>query len=168
MMPGYKAEETALKKIINRNCKPVETTSRVKLNIFYRSPTVTSLIMQNNVNKDKTPLKQTNVVYRYKCQAGDCALLPNSGYIGCTTTTLSRRLSMHLQNGGPQVHSQNVHNTKLTRQDIVSNTTILARATDRRRLIALEAICIREEDPTINRQLNARGTLQLYEGPRMC
>ena len=75
---------------------------------------------------------------------------------------------MHLQNGGPLLHSHQQHDTKLTRRDIVANTTILTRATDRRRLLALEAICIREEDPTINRQLNARGTLQLYEGPRLC
>ena len=74
---------------------------------------------------------------------------------------------MHLQNGGPQIHSRTKHDCSLTRREIVTNTTILARADDRRRLLALEAIYIREEDPSINRQLNARGTLQLYEGPRL-
>ena len=168
MTPEYKTEEAALKKIISRNCKPVEALDKIKLNIYYQSPTVSSFILKNNPNKDTTPLKQCNVVYRYKCQTGDCALLPNSGYIGCTTTSLSRRLTMHLQNGGPQVHSQTKHDIALTRREIVANTTILDRAPDRRRLLALEAIWIREEDTTMNRQLNARGTLQLYEGPRLC
>ena len=167
MPPGYKADEAALKKIISRNCRPVEADNNIEINIYYRSPTVSGIIMRNNNNKDNTHLKQCNVVYRYKCQTGDCALLPNNGYIGCTTTSLSRRLTMHLQNGGPQIHSRTKHDCSLTRREIVTNTTILARADDRRRLLALEAIYIREEDPSINRQLNARGTLQLYEGPRL-
>ena len=67
---------------------------------------------------------------------------------------------------GPQHHTENEHGTRLTRQDITKNTTILAGAQDWRRLVALEAILIREKDPSINRQTNARGTLQLYEGRR--
>ena len=168
MTPGYKNDEAALKKIISRNCKPAEATNKLKVNIYYQSPTVSSLIMKNNPTKDQASLKQCNVVYRYQCNTGDCALLPNSGYIGCTTTTLARRLTMHLQNGGPQVHAQTKHNTVLTRKEIVANTTILHRAPDRRRLLAFEALYIREEDPTMNRQLNSRRTLQLYEGPRLC
>ena len=124
MTSEYKTEEAALKKIISRNCKPVEALDKIKLNIYYQSPTVSSFILKNNPNKDTTPLKQCNVVYRYKCQTGDCAILPNSGYIGCTTTSLSRRLTMHLQNGGPQVHSQTKHDIALTRREIVANTTI--------------------------------------------
>ena len=122
--------------------------------------------MANNMTRDKTPLKRTNIVYHFKCTKGDCALLPTSGYIGYTTTTLSRRLTMHLQSGGPQHHTETEHGTRLNRQDITKNTTILAGAPDWRRLVALEAILIREKDPSINRQTNARGILQLYEGRR--
>ena len=123
--------------------------------------------MRNSPACDKTTLKQSNIVYHFKCTIGDCALLPKSGYIGYTTTSLSRRLTMHLQSGGPQQHTQTEHDTRLTRQEIVSNTSIVAKASDRRRLVALEAIYIRERDPSINRQMNARGTLFLYDGNRL-
>ena len=168
MTPGYKAEEQALQNIIKRNCKPAQTNDRIRLNIFYNSPTTTSLVMRNNMSFDPSPLKQTNVIYHYKCTIGNCAFLPNSGYVGYTTTTLSRRLTMHLQSGGPQQHTQQQHDSRLTRQQIVANTTIVAKASDWRHLVALEAITIRKRDPAINRQINARGTLHLYEGPRLC
>ena len=35
---------------------------------------------------------------------------------------------------------------------------------DARKLHALEAVYIRDCDPTINRQVNARGTLTLFDG----
>ena len=103
-------------------------------------------------------------IYSYKCTLGDCALRPNCNYIGLTTTTLSRRITMHLQNGGPKTHSDTHHGQRLTRQDMVNNTTILDRCHDVRRLYILEAVYIRDRDPLINRQVNARGTLALFEG----
>ena len=128
------------------------------------APARRGLILRNNTSRDQAPLKQTNVVYRYKCTIGDCALLPHSAYIGNTTTSLSRRITMHLQQGGPLAHTLDHHGEQLTRQQMTQNTEILARAQDRRRLLALEAIYIRELDPTINKQVNARGTLQLHGG----
>ena len=101
------------RKIISRNCKPVGATNDIKINIFYGSFTVSGSIMRINTNKDNTQLKQCNVVYRYKCQTRCCALLPNSGYIGSITTSLSKRLTMHLQNGGPQIHSRTKHDCHL-------------------------------------------------------
>ena len=117
------------------------------------------------MSSDPTALKQTNVVYHYKCTLGDCALLPCSGYIGNTTTSLTRRITMHLQQGGPLTHTRQDHNENLTRQLMTQNTKILAKSREKRRLIALEAIFIREMDPSINKQANARGTPQLLGGP---
>ena len=71
---------------------------------------------------------------------------------------------MHLQNGGPKTHTEVTHNQGLTRKQMVENVTILDRCQNRRKLQVLEAIYIRDHDPTINRQVNARGTLALYEG----
>ena len=45
--------------------------------------------------------------------------------VGLTTTTLSRRLTMHLSNGGPKQHTQNSHNINLTRESQVNNTKII-------------------------------------------
>ena len=164
MSPSYKTDEKVLRGIIHRNCKVQNPTHEPKLNIYYKSPKTSSLILRNNPTNDNSPLKQTNLIYHYKCTTGDCALLPNSGYIGKTTTSLSRRLTMHLQSGGPLTHMDKHHHQRLTRQDLTSNTTILARGLSGRYLTALEAVFIRDMDPLINKQVNARGTLSLYDG----
>ena len=71
---------------------------------------------------------------------------------------------MHLQQGGPLTHTQQHHSEHLTRKLMTENTKILAKTQNRRRLLALEAIFIRDMDPSINKQINARGSLQLYGG----
>ena len=103
------------------------------------------MIMTNNPNRDRAPLKRNNVVFFYKCTKRDCAPLPKSGYVGLTTTSLSRRLTMHLQNGGPKTHTERNHpDSPLTRRNMVENTSILTATSDSRRLSALEAILIRQ------------------------
>ena len=131
--------------------------------IFYRNPKVSNLVIKNNLSVNINPLKQTNVVYQFHCTHGDCARLHDT-YIGHTTTTLGRRLTMHLQDGGIKQHMAKNHNTKLTRDDLVANTKIIDRCTDKRKLHVLEAVHIRDCDPSINRQVNARGTLSVFEG----
>ena len=49
----------------------------------------------------------------------------NNSYVGLTSTTLSRRLTMHLQGGAPLKHTRPAHNGTLNRDDIVSNTNII-------------------------------------------
>ena len=71
---------------------------------------------------------------------------------------------MHLQSGGPLTHMEKHHQQRLTRQILTANTTILAHGTAGRQLTALEAVYIRDMDPLINKQVNARGTLSLYDG----
>ena len=58
------------------------------------------------------------------CNVGDCDL-QNSTYIDMTTTTLSRRLTMHLTAGGPKIHMKNNHNSTISRENLVQNTNIL-------------------------------------------
>ena len=164
MNDAYKTDERVLRDIIHRNCEPVHADDKLKLTVYYKSPKVSGLVMKNNLSHDSSLLKQTNVVYQYKCTHGDCTRLHNGSYIGHTTTTLGRRITMHLQDGGPKRHHLEVHGTRLTRDDMVKNTTILCRCSVRRRLYVLEAVYIRDCDPTINRQVNTRGTLQLFEG----
>ena len=71
---------------------------------YYRSNTITKLITKNNQGPRTPPLKKTNVIYQYKCSHGDCEHLNNT-YIGMTTTTFSRRLTMHLASRGPKQHA---------------------------------------------------------------
>ena len=108
--------------------------------------------MRNNLSHEPDPLMATNVIYEYKCITGDCELQLDSKYIGMTTTTLSRRMTMHLASGGPKSHSQQQHHQTLSRQDLVANTKIIGRSDDFTRLQVLEAVHIKTKQPTINNQ----------------
>ena len=67
-------------------------------------------------------------------------------------TTLSRRLTMHLGKGAIKDHSQQQHQSTMTRDSIVSNTNIIRRENDTVRLQVAEAIIILTDDPHINKQ----------------
>ena len=164
MSTAYKEEEKVLRDIITRNCTPVKPTDKLRLTIYYKSPKVSSLVMNNNISKDHAMLKMTNVVYEFKCPFGECARQPNSSYIGHTTTTLSRRITMHLQEGAPKHHVLTKHKTTLQRHTIVDNTRVLVKNSNKRKLKVLEAVYIRDKDPNINRQSNMRGTIWLCDG----
>ena len=147
-----------------KNCPPVKPQDKVKLMVYYRSLSVSNLVLQNNRYRDTSSLKATDVVHEFQCPLGDCARRNHSSYIGHTTTTLSRRTTMHLQNGAPEKHVRTKHNSDLTRKMMVDHTTILARCSNKKKLAILEAVLIRDKDPAINRQLDMRGTLLLYDG----
>ena len=163
MSTAYKKEEKILKDIVRRNCIPTKQDEKIELKIFYKSARISSLLMKNNLSADSSKLLSTNVVYAFKCPLGDCAHRRNASYIGHTVTTLSRRITMHLQDGAPLRHLRQEHGEALTRKLTVSNTSILARCNNRPRLKVMEAVLIRDLDPIINRQLNMRGALTLYD-----
>ena len=70
-----------------------------------------------------------------------------------TTTTLSRRLTYHLQSGTPKTHTQQAHGITLTREMLVKNTIILDSDHDRKRLQIKEALYIHTLRPTMNIQI---------------
>ena len=164
MSSAYKKDEKIVRDIVYKNCAPTMPYTGIKLIVYYQTPCTSKLIMTNNVTRDTSDLKATNVVYEFQCPIGDCARRNNNSYIGHTTTTLSRRITMHLQNGAPERHLRQNHGTFLTRSMMVNNTSIIARCHNKKRLSVLEAIYIRDRDPAINRQMDMRGTLSLYDG----
>ena len=85
---------------------------------------------------------------------GDCE---PEAYIGYTRTTLSRRITMHLQSGAPLKHSQDFHNSTLNREQMVSNTSIIRQENDFNRLEIMEALYIKYTKPEINLQTTGRG-----------
>ena len=86
-----------------------------------------------------------------------------NSYIGMTTTTLSRRLTMHLQSGAIKAHFQQKHGSAPTRQDLVDNTRVLHRDSDAGRLSILEALLILERKPAINNQVTGyQRTLKVF------
>ena len=162
MSPSYRVDERVLRGIIRKNIKCKQPNTRLQLTIYYKNTKIGGLIMRNNITKDKSDLKSTNVVYQFKCPYEDCQLRLTGDYIGMTTTTLSRRMTMHLQDGAPLQHMKQEHQRALTRQDLTENTTILRRENNRKKLQILEALLIRDKKPAINKQLKSCIILDLF------
>ena len=107
--------------------------------------------MKNNMAPPPPAMQQSNVVYQFRCP------LPHSKaetYIGCTTTSLSRRLTMHGQNGSSYKHLYDAHHCKPTRELLTENTTIIARDVNRYRLGIKEALLIIHNAPSLNVQFD--------------
>ena len=137
--------------------------SHVRLIIYYKNAKTKNLVMQNNIAAKRSGLQRTNVLYEFTCLKEDCRLLQNMKYIGETTTSLSRRLTMHLQNGAIRKHFIEKHQEPLTRSILESNTKILTEIRDHNRLAITEAIIIKERNPLINIQdTGICRTLKLY------
>ena len=153
-----------LRDIVHKNCTPIRPYNKLNLTIYYQLRSTSQMIMTNDLARDNSDLKARNVVYEYHCPVGDCVRQKNSSYIGYTTTTLSRRITMHLQNGAPEKHTRTNHGTTLTRSMMVTNTHIIARCNTKQKLTVLEAVFIRDRDPLINRQMDMKGSLSLYDG----
>ena len=159
-------DEKVIKQIVNENVKCKKTEDRLKITVYYKSATTKSLIMKNNHNSPPSKFQECNLVYEYKCKLDGCEHLQNNSYIGHTVTTLSRRLTMHLQTGGPKNHCRDSHSTQLTRSMLEEGTSILRREQDENRLRIMEALLIQKENPTINRQTTGQDrTLKLYSLP---
>ena len=113
--------------------------------IFYRNRKTSQLIMKNSPPAESDPLKRHGVVYRILCLANGC----NHSYIGMTTTKLSKRLAVHLQEGNFHQHYMR-HHGALQRPLLLQSTTIIDRDEDKRRLRLREAIHILRLKPTLN------------------
>ena len=152
MSSAYKMDEKVIKDIINRNVKCTNKEMEVQTVIYYKNSKVKNLVMANNLlQPKKSGLQRTNVVYKFKCPEEDCKLL-NADYIGVTTTTLSRRITMHLQNGAIRKHFEDTHEKLPSRKTLETATEILYSSNDKFRLWIMEAILIRDGKPIINKQ----------------
>ena len=116
--------------------------------------------MKNNMCSLKRLIDNTNVIYKYNCPEKNCNFSKNS-YIGYTECTLTRRLTYHLQKGSIKEHENTVHNKGLTRKKIVENTKILYKINEFRRLINMEALLIKLNNPYINQQDTGTTGLEL-------
>ena len=98
-------------------------------------------------------LQKTNVIYKFKCPLGDCISDNNNIYVGLTSTTLSRRLTMHLSDTSSIAQHLKEHScpTAQLRKILTDNTTILEHQNNKQKLQILEALHIRNLQPTLNR-----------------
>ena len=102
-------------------------------------------------------LQKTNVIYKFKCPLGDCFSDNNNNniYVGLTSTTLSRRLTMHLSDTSSIAQHLQKHSCPTTQLRKNSHrqhdTTILEHQNNKQKLQILEALHIRNMQPTPNR-----------------
>ena len=164
MSSAYKVDERVIRQIISDCVKGTNTDDDVKLEIYYQNRKTNNLVVKNNVHADGNKLKRVNVVYQFYCPYEDCRLHSVS-YIGSTTTTLSRRLTMHLREGSPKEHMHIQHDSTLTRKQLVENTIIITSSNNPHRLRILETLHIQDKTPTINKQISSSAvTLALWGG----
>ena len=164
MSKAYQKDETILKNILKRNVIPKEG-HKIRLMVYYKSLKSANLVIRNRAKLSQ--LQETHVVYKYDCKIGDCKLQDTASYIGSTTMTLSRRTSYHLSAGGPAEHTLTTHGRRITRQEMVDNTTILMRETNQRKLRILEAAFIMDRQPSMCDQVEHRGRITLTGQARL-
>ena len=85
-----------MKTLIHKNILPTDPNKKIKLIIYYNKFKTSNLVIRNNSSPSIGVLQKTNVIYKFKCPLGDCISDNNNIYVGLTSNTLSRRLTMHL------------------------------------------------------------------------
>ena len=65
---------------------------------------MSNLIIKDNSSPSIGVLQKTNVIYQFECPLGYCLSENNNIYVGLTSATLSRRLTMHLSDTGSIAH----------------------------------------------------------------
>ena len=96
--------------------------------------------------KDKDPmLKQSGVIYRYHCDRVDC----DEEYIGESSRTFWERFKEHLKSPSPIYDHSNISGHKVT----INNFEIVGREDLNQMRTIKEAIYIRVNDPSLNRNV---------------
>ena len=73
-----------------------------------------NLVIKNNPSPLIRVLQKTNVINQFKCPLGDCISENNNMYVGLTSATPSRRLTMHLSDTSfIAQHLKNIHAQQL-------------------------------------------------------
>ena len=92
----YKSDEKILKTLNHRNILPTDPNKKIKFIIYYNKFKTSNLVIKIISLLRLEFCKKNRVIYQFKCPLGDCISENNNIYVGLTSTTLSRRLTMHL------------------------------------------------------------------------
>ena len=159
MTPAYKVDESILNRIIHKNITPKNVSDKIYLRIYYSNAKTSNLILKNNcIPNSNSILKRHHLIYEFKCPFDVCTRLNNS-YIGVTTTSLSRRLTMHKREGAIKSHLEATHETIITREILDNNTSIIYSNMNHVHLHLAEAVLIDIKQPIINKQQRMSTTL---------
>ena len=155
MHDNYKSDEKIMKTLIHKNILPTDPNKKIKLIIYYNKFKTSNLVIRNNSSPSIGVLQKTNVIYKFKCPLGDCISDNNNNniYVGLTSTTRSRRLTMHLSDKSSIAQHLKKHSCPTTqlRKILTDNTTILEHQNNKQKLQILEALYIRNLQPALNR-----------------
>ena len=149
---NYKSDEKILKTLIHRNIRPTDPNKKIKLIIYYDQFKTSNLVIKDNSSLSIEVLQKNNFIYQFKCLLGDCISENDNIYVGLTSTTLSRRLTMHLSDTSsiaPHLKKHSWPTTEL-RKILTENTTILEHQNSKQKLQILEALHIRNIQPKFN------------------
>ena len=147
----YSDEVNALKKIIDRGVQTVDENARIALRVYCRSHLTASLVMRNSTAPKRVHEEETDVVYEFVCPDDACRHR-NINYIGLTRKTLKGRMRAHSYGGAINEHYTSVHDRRPKVDELVTNTTIIHREPERKRLAVAEAVSIALRRPKLNVQ----------------
>ena len=161
MSSQYKTDEKILKSILRKNIQCNKDDERLQVNIYYQNRKTRQLVMKNSPTTTKQS-NRTSVVYKFDCPHEDCRPR-NICYIGATTTTLSRRLTIHIQEEtGPAEHWVAKHKHRPPHKLLKDNTNIIDTTNDHYRLFIKEAIYITRHKPPLNIQTHTNISMALW------
>ena len=128
--------EKIVKTLIHRNILPTDPNKKIKLIIYYNKFKTSNLVIRNNSSPSIGVLQKNNVIYQFKCPLGDCISDNNNIYVGLTSTTLSRTLTMHLSDTSSIAQHLKKHSCPTTelRKILTDNTTILEHQNNKQKL----------------------------------
>ena len=130
---NYKLDENILKTLIKGNILLTDRNKKIKLIIYYNKFKTSNLVINNNSSPSIRVLQKTNVIYQFRCTLRDCISENNSIYVGLTSTTLSRRLTMHLSGTSSIWQHLKKHSHQTTEfRKILTEKTILELQTNKR------------------------------------
>ena len=155
---AFKQEANALRSICKRGVKTIDPEKSIHLQIYSKPNLLSSLIMRNSTAPPEPKEAMTNVVYRFKCNEGNCES-SNKVYIGYTTNTLKKRLQNHRNQGAIFQHFTEHHNKRPVVAELINSTEIITREQNFSRLIIAEAIAIHIERPKLNIQTHSHHVL---------
>ena len=146
MGSDYKNDEAALKNIVKNHVTPSDPNNKINLVIYYKNKKTSQLLTKNSPPAPTDPLKRHGVVYQILCPSNGC----RHSYVGMSSTRLSKRISVHLQEGAVYQHHLREHGGLMQRQELINNVKVIDNDTDRQRLRYKEALYILQLKPTLN------------------
>ena len=144
---NYKRDEQILKNRIQKNVLPTNHTKKVRLIIYDNKFKTSNLIMSNKSSSSTELVDRTNVICMFKCSLTDCVSIENNMYVGLTTKTLLRCLTMHRNDSSSIALHLKPHfmSKSKFRKILVENTPIIAHEINKLWLQILEALHIKQK-----------------------